>query len=321
MAFLPAPKVTGEDIEDHLSRFFDLGRFLSYKKLKKGFANSLYHIKTSKGDYVFKIAIRNNPDKVQYEIDLLTGIRGLPVPQPIKTKNGKYLFDFKGHKTFIYTFLPGREEKKFTKRMLFEVGEFLGKLHLQTDGFASPVERTDFYSISAKKLRRVIEESRRIKNAKVRRAVLYLEKNALGYKLPAGLPKGAMHIDMKPENVLFAKGRLTGVVDFDNSYIGPLVFDLADTLMWFCSKGGLFDTMRAKAIYKGYESARKLNPPEREALFDALHNVYLAISLCGVDYLAQKKLPERFVVWVIDNLLETEKNFQFTKEEFSSGLQ
>ena len=36
MPFGPAPKVNKKDLEDHLSRHFELGKLLSYKKLKKG---------------------------------------------------------------------------------------------------------------------------------------------------------------------------------------------------------------------------------------------------------------------------------------------
>jgi homoserine kinase type II len=316
MAFLPAPKVTKTEIEKHLFEHFNLGKLLSYKKLKKGLANCIYHIKTTKGDFAFKISIRHNSKKINYEIKLLNTIHGLPIPKPIKTKNGKYLFDYKGHKTFIYPFLPGKEEKKFTQEMLFEVGKFLGKLHLQTEGFSSPVRRTNFYGISYQGIKRIVQESRYQKNLKIKKAVFYLKENALKYKLSAGLPLGAMHIDLKPENTLFAKGKLAGVVDFDNSYNGPLIFDLADTLAWFCSKKGNFNINEAKKIYQGYKSVRKLTTKEQQTLFDALHKVLCAIVLCGIDYLNHKKLPEKYIIWLIDNLLETEKNLKLTREQF-----
>ena len=200
--------------------------------------------------------------------------------------------------------------------MLFEVGKFLGKLHLQTEGFKSSVKRTDFYDVSYKRVARVVKESRYQKNLKIKKAVFYLKENALKYKLPTSLPNGAMHIDLKPENTLFRNGKLTGVVDFDNSYNGPLIFDLADTLMWFCSKKGKFDMEGAKVIYKGYTSVRKLTIREQQSLFNALHRVFCAIILCGIDYLNHKKLPEKYIVWTIDNLLETQKNLKITKGEF-----
>jgi len=316
MAFLPAPKATKTEIEDHILKNFNIGKLLSYKKIKKGLANCIYYIKTTKGDFAFKIAIRHNSNKIYYEIKLLNSIHGLPIPKPIKTKDDKYIFDYKGHRTLVYPFLPGKEEEKFTKNMFFEVGKFLGKLHLQTEGFIPPVKRTDFYNTSLKRIKRVVKESRHQKNIKIQKAVSYLKENTLKYKLPAGLPNGAMHIDFKPENTLFIKGKLTGVVDFDNSYNGPLIFDLADTLAWFCSKNGKFDMNGAKIIYQGYKSVRKLTTQEHQALFDALHRAFCAIVLCGIDYLNHKNLPEKYIVWAVDNLLETQKNLKITKGEF-----
>jgi len=263
-----------------------------------------------------KIAVRNNSNKLNYEINLLNKIKNLPTPRPLKTKSGNYTFDYKGHRTFIYPFLVGKEESKFTKKMLFEVGEFLGKLHLQTKGFKSSIERTDYYTITPKKLKRVLKESRHLKHPKVAETISYLKENAFKYKLPSGLPSGAMHIDVKPENTLFNKGKLSGVVDFDNAYPGPLVFDLADTLMWFSIKNGMFNLNDAKIIVKGYKRVRILSKQEYESLFNAIHYVILGLALCGLDFLAQKKLPEYFVVWCFENLLEAEKNLKITKKEF-----
>lgn len=315
MAFLSGPKITKAELKRHLAKHFNLGTLLSYQRLERGYANSLYHVKTTKGDFVVKIAVRHNSEKINYEIKLLNSLQDLPVPKLLKTKGNKDFFDYRGHKTLVYPFLPGEEKKKFTKSMLFEVGNFLGKLHLQTEGFVSPVKRIDYYEVSPARIKRVAKESHNQKDVKIKGALQYVKENALKYVLPASLPSGAMHIDLKPENTLFIGERLTGVVDFDNSYNGPLIFDLADTLMWFCSRRGTFDMEGAKKIYQGYQGARKLNMQERNLLLTALHRVFCGITLCGIDLLNKKTLPKDLVVWVIDNLLEAEKNLKMTNEQ------
>jgi len=320
MGFLPAPKVTRAELQQHLSKYFNLGDILSHQKLKKGYANSLYRVKTTKGDFVVKIAVRHNSEKLNYEIKLLNILHDLPIPKLIRTKNNEYFSDYKGHRTLVYPFLSGEEKKKFSKGMLFQVGEFLGELHLQTKGFVSPVKRIDYYEVSSIRIKRVVRESRNQKDIKIKDALQYVKENALKYKLPTSLPKGAMHIDLKPENTLFTGNHLTGVVDFDNSYNGPLIFDLADTLMWFCSRRGRFDMEDAKKVYQGYQSARKLNAQESSLLLTALHRVFCGITLCGIDLLNQKTLPKELVVWVIDNLLEAEKNLTISKQQFQNYL-
>lgn len=313
-------KVTKEELEAHLQKYFELGKLLSFEKLKKGLANNLYYLKTTKGEFTLKVAIRHNSKKINYEIDLLNALKNLPTPKPLKTKTGKYLSDFKQHKTFLYTFLMGNEKQEFNTRMLTQIGEFLGKLHLQTENFTSSIKRTEFYSVSKKILERVWQENNQSKNKKVREAILYLKNNALKYQLPNNLPTGAMHMDVKPENTLFVKSKLSGVVDFDNAYNGPLIFDLADTVIWFSSKEGRFNKKRARIILRGYQKVRKLNKKEKGNFPKALNGVVHGLVLHCLDYVSHQKLPEAYGIWVIDNLLETEKGLKFSEAELKKML-
>ena len=321
MGILLSPSVTKKELSIFLGRYYDLGKLLSFKKMKKGFANSLYYLRTTKGNFTLKIAIRNNPIRIRYEIDLLNHLRNLPIPRPLGTKGGDHLFDYKGHQSFVYPFLNGKEAKQLTPVLLTQIGKFLGKLHLQTQGFRSSIKRMEFYNISPSQFKKIIKTSKSLKDPKIRKGLDYLTTNTLRYQLPGGLPRGAMHVDLKPENTLVDKGRLSGVVDFDNSYIGPLVFDLAHTMAWFCSKKGKFDARKAKAIYKGYISVRRLALKEERSLFDALHYSFLSHVLIDIYFLALGKLPKSYILWGIDNLLAAEKNLAFTRAEFKKMLQ
>lgn len=300
---------------------YDVGYVLSYKRIKKGFANVVVVVKTTRGKYILKIVVRNNPfSRVRYEVDLLNFIKGLPTPNPVKAKNKQYLLDYnKTNKAFIYPYLPGRQLKKIDKSMLKQVGEFLGKLHLRTKNFKSSVRRMELYNIDQKYFREMIKVSRKsLKDKKIQKWIDYMGKNLMQYLLPKSLPQGGMHIDYKPENVLFTKDKITGIIDFDNSYNGPLVLDLANTMMWFCSEEGKFDVKNAFAIYQGYRSIRKLNSQEKEYLFEALHFAFLSHMLVDIYFLALDKLPLSYIKWGMANLCETEKNLTLTKEEFKS---
>jgi homoserine kinase type II len=318
---LKVPTVSKIELEDHLHRHYDLGTLLAFEKMKKGLGNALYKVTTTKGKYTLKISIRNNPVRVKYEIHLLTHLYNLPTPQPIQTKSKGYLPNYKGHKSFIYPYLPGKQKRRFTDMMLSEIGTFLGELHLQTEGFKSPIKRIEFYNFHPKNFAEVIKDSLLAKNQKIQNAVSYLKESTLKYVLPKGLPEGAMHIDVKPENTLFNRGHLSGIVDFDNSYNGPLILDLAATLMWFCSEKGKFNFPRAKIIYNAYNRARKLRSSELKAFFKAFHYAFLSHVLADI-YLNYSKdfpeieLPESYMIWEIENLLETEKNLKISEREF-----
>ncbi len=322
---MSAPALTKKKLESILKKHYAIGFLISFERMKKGLGNVLYRVRTTRGDFTLKIAMRNNPIRVRYEIELLEHLTKLPVPHLIKTKAGGYFFSYGKYKSFMYAFLPGAHASEITPAMLREVGTFLGKLHLQTKGFTSRVPRMRFYDITSKNIAVVMRDSRKVQNPKLRDAAEYMGKELLKYRLPKKLPEGAMHIDVKPENTLFKNGHLSGVVDFDNSYNGPLVLDLANTLMWYCSRQGVFDMKKARIIYRAYAKVRKLSHTERNALFDTLHYAFLTHVLADI-YLEFSKdypmirIPESYMLWEVDNLLASQQNLKITKREFQKSL-
>lgn len=305
---------------NHFLTNYNVGQLLNYKKIKKGFANTIVDIQTTKGRYILKIVVRNNPYRIRYEVDLLNFIKGLPTPKPIKTRDNKYLINFnKINKAFIYKYLPGQQKDKFSKVMLRQVGRFLGKMHLQTKHFKSSIKRIKWYTISPKYFKKIIKACEKIKSKKIRKWIFYIEKNLMRYKMPK-LPQGAIQVDIKPENTLFVGDKLTGVVDFDNSYNGPLLLDLASTIMWFCSKEGKFDIIKAREIYLAYKKVRKITKLEREYFFETLHHTYLSHVLMNYYFLATGFCipPMGYLKWEMADFLETEKNLSIPKDKFKS---
>lgn len=104
----------------------------------------------------------------------------------------------------------------------------------------------------------------------------------------------------------------------DNAYTGPLVLDLANTLMWICSAKGYFATQTARKIYSAYKKVRKLHTREQQSLFSALHYAYLSHMLVDMYLFCSKKdrLPLRYIRWGITNLLTTESKLPFDQRRF-----
>jgi homoserine kinase type II len=317
MPFLPAPKVNKKDLQEYLNKYFDVGELLSYKMLENGIANTLYKLKTTKGDYVFKIAVRHNSKKLDFEVDLLNFLKKMPIPKIIKTNSGKDVFLYKGYRSFIYPFIKGDHTKKFTKEMLFEVGEFLAELHKQSKNFRHGAVRTKFYTEFFDERKRIIRENRDSSNTKIREAVRYIEKKIDMYKIPKGLPTGAIHADVKGDNTLFEKGHLSGVVDFDNAYMGILVYDLVCSIFWFSCQNKRFNLKYAKEIYSGYNSVRKLTLAEKKSLFTLLHNFCYSIILCNIDWWRKGKSPKIYPLFLIRDFLPAEKNFKIDEIDFN----
>lgn len=295
---------------------YDLGQLLSYRRIKVGFANRVVYLETTKGQYIVKIIIRNNPVRVKYEVDLLNFISGLPTPKPIPTKSGRYLIKFNQvNKAFIYSYLLGRQQTRFNNRMLNAVGRLLGRLHSQTMKFKSSVKRTEMYNIDYRALIQIIGKCKKLKVPKLQEALAYIHKELPKYFLPKQLPTGAMHIDFKPENTLFVKNKINGLIDFDNSYNGPLILDLANTLMWYCSNSGIFNVKKARIIFAGYKQTRQLTKQEKYYLYDALQFAFLSHMLIDIYYM-QKDLPRQYILWGLKNLLKTQKQLAVSKRQF-----
>ena len=85
---------------------------------------------------------------------------------------------------------------------------------------------------------------------------------------PQGLPAGAVHCDLFPDNVLFDDDRLSGVIDFYFSCVASYSYDLAMTLAsWsFNYEGSGFRPDISTAILAAYEELRPLSAEERSAL-------------------------------------------------------
>jgi Ser/Thr protein kinase RdoA (MazF antagonist) len=89
--------------------------------------------------------------------------------------------------------------------------------------------------------------------------------------LPTTVPKGAIHGDLNPSNFLFRKGRLTAVLDFDQSSYTYLLHDVAQLVYWWAwADPDRLDWNRASQLLEAYEMKRELSEDEKERLYDML---------------------------------------------------
>lgn len=107
------------------------------------------------------------------------------------------------------------------------------------------------------------------------------EEEGLRGTIPEGLPEGILHGDLFPDNVLGA-GSVAAIIDFEETWIGPKVFDLVMAFVGFGWQGGAPVPERWQALLTGYESIRPLTGPERAAL-PAMHR-YATLSIAAWRY-------------------------------------
>lgn len=298
----------------NLSKRWDLGDVKKIRRFKSGQVNESYYVKTGQGEYVLRIYRYKKEKEIAFETSLLGRLTGLPVPEIVPVR-GKEIIKVGLYPAIIYKYIPGESLKSITLNQRKDVGKTLAEIHSRTKDFKWSGKRNEYYNFTSNKINlfsRTVAKSR----IPLKGRFQEIKDDIIRYRLSLSLPNGGIHVDIKPENVLFYKGRLNGIIDFDNSYIGPLVLDLAKTMMWF----GLYDKKMnltyARDIYRGYKSVRKLTALEYEALYKTIMFAY-ASHLFDVFYMASlKKNTMRYFRFLMNNLYSSYKNFTVSKQDF-----
>lgn len=306
---------------------YSLGEVIDFKSMKKGVANKLFKVTTTYGTYILKIAIRNSEaGRVAYEVELLNKLENLPSPKPIVNRDGTYLVDIDTYKAFLYPYLPGDPPEAVTDNMTIQSALALARLHLQLKNFvpAKTTNRIRLWDIPAyyplAKLRSAIGK---VKNTEIQAGATYASDHIEKYIIDtSSLPQGCLHGDFKPENLLFSGEELTGIVDFDNSYIEALAFEVGYALAWFCRTDKKFNLKRAKLFLENYQNVRPLTQAEKESLYPQIQFLYMAMILVNTYWLFDEKLPlpEEFTLWNVRAFIPSFEDLLGKEQEFYNIL-
>lgn len=311
-------RIRRKDLERALSHY-RVGLLKSYCIPPQGLLNRIVFITTTKGEYVFKIALANS-STLHYELKLLDHVRLRTALRVLPTREKRLFVLYGAHKAFLSPRISGRHPKQISKKMLEDVGRFLGEFHKRGKNFHVEAERSQILGTSRTSINKALHYARGAHTKPAKEAARYLAAEIWKYPLPAKLPRGPIHVDVKPENSLFRREKLMGIVDFDNAYNGPLVLDLGVAMSWYGTTRGKFDVKKLRTLYHAYNSKRKLSAVERGYLYNALHFAILRNSLRAVDFLARKKLSERWVHRFLKFYLGAERAFQLSRVEFMLEL-
>ncbi len=96
--------------------------------------------------------------------------------------------------------------------------------------------------------------------------ILSSETSRLKSELSETLPMGILHGDLFPDNIIGSNGKVLAILDFEEGWIGPKVFDLVMSFVGFGWHEGKPVGRRWRALVKGYESVRCLSSEEISSL-------------------------------------------------------
>ncbi|MFH1158378.1 MAG: homoserine kinase [Pseudomonadota bacterium] len=259
--------ISGEDLTQYLT-LFDLGRLVSLAGIAEGVENTNYKLVTTQGTFVLTLfEKRTKAEDLPFCIAFMEHLRGADIhcPALVGSRRGEKTVPFQGKPAVLAAFLEGDCPRRIEKFHVAAVGATLARMHIAGEKFW--MRRDNGMSLPAwKKL--VASCGKKAGSVApglfpfLRKELEYLEKN-----LPKGLPAGAVHADLFPDNVFFTGRRLTGVIDFYFSCTETFAYDLMLTLnAWCFAPSGRPDAERMAALLGAYKKERPLSAAESEAL-------------------------------------------------------
>jgi homoserine kinase type II len=249
-----------------LERFlagFDSGRLTTFKGISEGIENTNYFVTTDRGEFVLTLVEQWEADEVPYFVELMGWLaaRGVPSARPIADRAGRTLHTLLGRPAALVERLVGESTEEPTRDDCDTVGHVLARLHRAGAEFG--MHRTDHRGLGwRRRTAELLYPELGPDNARILRD----EIDHHASRDWRGLPTGVVHADLFPDNVLFRKGRITGVIDFYYACNDLLIYDIAITVnQWCTTADGALDRERAQAILGAYHAERALQAAEREA--------------------------------------------------------
>jgi homoserine kinase type II len=256
---------------------YDLGEYIDSQGFDRGADQTNIRITTSGGTYAFRYYEKRPEEYVRFEIGLLhfLGSKSYPCPAPMQRKDGSY-FSLHNSKIYVlFSFLDGEHNDNPTNYQL--VAPALPQLHNLTLGQklefsdARTPYGIDYARSSAEANAKAMADS---EEAQARLAWFKAELETIN--IPNDLPKGVCHCDTNPSNFLYKDGKLSAVLDFDQSAYIWAIYDVAQMIYWWTwPNEGHIQLEESRNLVAQYETVRKLSDDETQHLFDMLKLVHL----------------------------------------------
>jgi len=253
--------------ESQLASFladYDLGRLFALKGIAEGVENSNFVLHVEAGYFILTLYEKRVAERdLPFFLGLMEHLasHGLSCPQPVRNRHGSALGRISGRPAVIVTFLEGMWDARPSEHRCAAVGKALAELHQCGADFA--LSRKNALSIEA--WPKLFEEARfragEVRDSladEIEKELFFLQKS-----WPRDLPRGIIHADLFPDNVLFVGDQLSGLIDFYFACTDQLAYDAAICLNAWCFEAdGSLNKSKAKAFFQAYQKVRELTVGE-----------------------------------------------------------
>jgi len=259
--------VAFEDLEALLDTY-SIGTPRSFKGIAEGVENSNFVLQTSEGTYILTLyEKRVKADELPFFLRLLEHLasRGVPCPVPVKGRTGREWTTLNGRPAAILTWLDGMSLRRPEPGHCASVGAALAQLHGAGADF--PLVRTNSLGLAGWRelAAETLPHADGVKDGLAE--LIQSSLAAVERSWPTGLPRGIIHADLFPDNVLFIGGQVSGLIDFYFACNDAYAYDLAIMLnAWCFEPDGAYNVTKGQSLVAGYRRYRPLTGAEIDAL-------------------------------------------------------
>ena len=247
---------------------YDIGALVAFRGIAEGVENSNYQLRTTGGDFILTLyEKRVDPAELPWFLGLMQHLaaRGVTCPQPVAGRDGTALRMLCGRHAAITTFLPGIWPRRVRPEHCAPLGAALAQLHLAGADYAPVRPNALAPAAWGPLLARCAGRADEVAPGLGAELASALDEARAGW--PVGLPVGAIHADLFPDNVFFLDGEISGLIDFYFAATDILAYDIAICLNAWCFEPDIsFNITKARALIGAYERRRRLSVAERAAL-------------------------------------------------------
>lgn len=247
---------------------YELAPFRSLHAIAEGVENTNYRLETGQARHVLTLfEARTDAASLPFCLGLTDHLagRGFPAPRPVRNRDGGWVGTLNGRPAAVIEWLSGAWLREPSTADVEAAGAMLARLHREADSFV--VERVN--PVGPVAWRALADRCRTTATGEDRELLDEVEAALarLGDPWADDLPRGAIHADYFPDNVLFEGGAVSGVIDFYFGCTDLLAYDLAIALSaWGFDGAGRPIANAVDAFRRGYESLRPLTVGEAAAL-------------------------------------------------------
>ena len=254
--------ITKNELQDFLIEY-SVGELLDFSGVSEGATNTIYKVKLENGEFILTIFEELNFSELPFFIDLVDYLNSMGVncAKIIADKNGERIKCLKNKAAIMSEFLLGATLSEPNIKQSQVTGKALAILHQVAIDFSAHRENPFTLNWHIDLAKQLLPHLPSEEMTLLERELYYQQRQDYSH-----LPKGIIHMDLFPDNVLFQGNQLSGLLDFYFACYDVLLLDLAVTMnAWSLTASG-FNNMCAETILVHYQLQRQLTNAEIQQL-------------------------------------------------------